>query len=129
MDMGMVLQGSARSVQDAEETRQVGADVMSIGGEFFNRFRGGLKQGRVSGALVFSDEGAQLFWDRKSNEKSAWGVGARTVFEATVGFCAVDRSGSGDYRRSDRVGGTRRIVRTGKALGRSFRCDRQSSHR
>src|SRR5215471_9564279 len=80
MDMGMVLQGSARSVKDAEETRQVGADVMSIGGEFFNRFRGGLKQGRVSGALVFSDEGAQLFWDCKSNEKMVRGEVALEVF-------------------------------------------------
>jgi hypothetical protein len=128
MDMGMVLQGSSPSVKDAEETRQVGADVMGIGGEFFNRFRGGLKQCGVSGALVFSDEGAQLFWDRKSDEKMVGGELALELFlKPLSGF--VGMSGSGDYRRSDRVGGTRRIVRTGKALGRSFRCDRPSSHR
>ena len=80
MDMGMVLQGSSPRVKDAEETRQVGADVMGIGGEFFNRFRGGLKQGRVSGALVFSDEGAQLFWDCKSNEKMVRGELAFELF-------------------------------------------------
>jgi hypothetical protein len=80
MDMGMVLQGSSPSVKDAEETRQVGADVMGIGGEFFNRFRGGLKQCGVSGALVFSDEGAQLFWDRKSDEKMVRGELALELF-------------------------------------------------
>src|SRR4029453_1314461 len=80
MDMGMVLQGSSPSLKDAEETRQVGAEVMWIGGEVFNRFRGGLKQCRVSGALVFSDEGAQLFWDRKSNEKMVRGELALELF-------------------------------------------------
>ena len=80
MDMGVILQGSSPSVKDAEETRQVGADVMWIGGEFFNRFRGGLKQCRVSGALVFADEGTQLFWDRKSNEKMVRGELALELF-------------------------------------------------
>src|SRR5438132_14377276 len=80
MDMGMVLQGSSPSVKDAEETRQVGADVMWIGGEFFNRFRGGLKQGGVSGTLVFADEGADFFWDRKSNEKMVRGELALELF-------------------------------------------------
>jgi hypothetical protein len=78
--MGMVLQGSSPRVKDAEETRQVGAEVMGVGGEFFNRFRGGLKQGRVSGTLVFSDEGPQLFWDRKSNEKMVGGELALELF-------------------------------------------------
>ena len=80
MDMGMVLQGSSPGMQDAEETRQVGAEVVWIGGKFFNGFRGGLKQSRISGALVFADEGAEFFWDRKSNEKMVRGELALELF-------------------------------------------------
>jgi hypothetical protein len=35
MDMGMLLQGSSPSVKDAEEARQVGAEVMGIRGRVF----------------------------------------------------------------------------------------------
>ena len=48
MDMGMILQGSSPGVQDAEEAREIGADVILIEGEFFNRVRGRLEQSGVS---------------------------------------------------------------------------------
>ena len=60
MDMGVILQGSSPSVKHSKETRQISTEVMWIGGKFFNLFRGGFKQGGVSGALVFADEGTQF---------------------------------------------------------------------
>ena len=80
MDMGMVLQGSSPGVKDAEETRQISTEVMLIGGKFFDGLRRGLKQGRVSAALVFADEGAHCFWDRKSDEKMVRGELALELF-------------------------------------------------
>ena len=80
MDMGMVLQGSSPSVKHAKETRQISTEVMWIGGKFFNGFRGGLKQGRVSGALVFADEGAQLLWHREGEKEMVRGELAVDLF-------------------------------------------------
>ena len=51
-----------------------------IGGEFFNCLRGGLKQGGVSGALVFAHEGAQLFWDSEGDEEMVSGELAVDLF-------------------------------------------------
>ena len=48
MDMGMILQGSSPGVQDAEEAREIGTDVLLIEGEFFDGVRGGLEQSGVS---------------------------------------------------------------------------------
>ena len=67
-------------MKDAKETRQVGADVMWIGGEFFNRFRGGLKQCRVSGALVFAHQGAQVFRHREGEKEMVRGELAVDLF-------------------------------------------------
>ena len=80
MDMGMVLQGSSPGVKHSKETRQIGAEVMLIGGEFFNRLRGGLKQGRVSGALVFSDKGAQVLRHREGEKEMVRGELAVDLF-------------------------------------------------
>ena len=35
MDMGVILEGSSPGVKDAEETREISADVMLIGASFF----------------------------------------------------------------------------------------------
>ena len=69
----MVLQGSSPGVKDTEETRQIGAEVMLIGGKFFDGVGRGFEQGRVSHALVFADEGAQLFWDREGEKEMVRG--------------------------------------------------------
>ena len=37
VDMGMILQGTTPGVKDAEESREISADVMFIQGEFFDK--------------------------------------------------------------------------------------------
>jgi hypothetical protein len=64
----MIVQGSSPGVQDAEEAGEIGPDVLSIEGEFFDGIGGSLEQGGVSPALVLPHEGAQRFWDRKGNQ-------------------------------------------------------------
>ena len=80
MDMGVILQGSSPGVQHAKEAWQIGTDVTLIRNKFFDGLRRGLKQGGVSGTLVFADEGAHFFWDRKSNEKMVRGELAVDLF-------------------------------------------------
>ena len=65
----MILKSSTPSVQDAEETGEVGADVLLIEGEFFEGVGGSLEQSGVRHALILPHEGAQRFWDRKGNEE------------------------------------------------------------
>ncbi len=48
----MILQGSSPGVQDAEEAGEIGADMLSIEGEFFDGIGGSLEQSGVSQALV-----------------------------------------------------------------------------
>ena len=48
VDMGMVLQGSSPGVQNTEEAWEIGTDVLSIEGEFFDGLRGRLEQSRVT---------------------------------------------------------------------------------
>src|SRR3970282_1607548 len=69
MDMGMIVQGSSPGVQDAEESGEIGPDVLLIEGEFFDGIGGSLEQSGVSQALVLPHEGAQRFWDRKGNQE------------------------------------------------------------
>jgi hypothetical protein len=56
-------------VQHTEEAREIGTDVLSIEGEFFDGIRGSLEQRGVTGALVLPHEGAQGFWDRKRDQE------------------------------------------------------------
>ena len=65
----MIVQGSSPGVQDAEESGEIGPDVLLIEGEFFDGIGGSLEQSRVSQALVLPHEGAQRFWDRKGNQE------------------------------------------------------------
>lgn len=60
-------------MKHSKEARQISTDVMVIGGKFFNGVRGGLKQGRVSGTLVFSDKATQVRWHRKGEKEMVRG--------------------------------------------------------
>ena len=73
MDMGVILQGSSPGVKDAEESREISADVMFIQGKFLDRFGGGLEQGRVSHPLVFTNEAAQILRDGKGEQEMMTG--------------------------------------------------------
>ena len=65
----MILQGSSPGVQDAEEAWEIGTEVFSIKGKFFDRIRRRLEQSGVTGALVLAHERTQLFWDGKRDEE------------------------------------------------------------
>ena len=73
MDMGVKLQGPSPGVKDAEESREISADVMFIRSKFFDRFGGGFEQGRVSWPLVFANEAAQVLWDGKGEQEMMTG--------------------------------------------------------
>jgi len=60
-------------VKHSKETRQISTEVMLIGGKFFDGLRGGLKQGRVSGTLGFSDKATQFLWDREGEKEMVSG--------------------------------------------------------
>src|SRR3989304_4192646 len=80
MDMGMVLQGTSPGVQHSKEARQISPEVMWIGGKFFHGVRRGLKQGRVSHALVFANKGAQALWHREGEKEMVGGELAVDLF-------------------------------------------------
>ena len=65
MDVGVILEGSSPGVEDSKESWEIAADVVLISGEFFDGLGGGFEQGRVSQPLVFADEAAEFFWNRK----------------------------------------------------------------
>ena len=69
MDMGMVLQGSSPGVENTEEAWEIGTDVFSIEGKFFDGLGGRLEQSRVTQALVLAHERTQLFWDCERDEE------------------------------------------------------------
>ena len=69
VNMGMVLQGASPSVEHAEEAWEIGTEVFSIEGKFFDRIRRRLEQSGVTGALVLAHERTQLFWDGKRDEE------------------------------------------------------------
>ena len=73
MDMGVKLQGTAPGVKDAEESREITADVMLIQGKFLDRFGGSFEQGRVSHALVFTNESAETLRDGESDQEMVAG--------------------------------------------------------
>jgi hypothetical protein len=73
MNMGVILEGSSPGVKDAEESREISADVMLIRSKFLHSFGGGFEQGRVSCPLVFADEAAQILWDGKSEQEMVTG--------------------------------------------------------
>ena len=73
MDMGVILEGSSPGVQDAEESREISADVMFIQSKFLHSFGGGLEQGRVSYPLVLTNEAAQILRDGKSEQEMVTG--------------------------------------------------------
>ena len=60
-------------MEHSKETRQISTEVMGIGGKFFDGLRRGLKQGRVSGALVFSHQGAQVLRHREGEKEMVSG--------------------------------------------------------
>src|SRR3990170_8254657 len=80
MDMGMVLQGTSPGVQHSKKARQISTEVMWIGGKFFHGVRRGLKQGRVSHALVFANKGAQALWHREGEKEMVGGELAVDLF-------------------------------------------------
>lgn len=73
MDMGVKLEGSSPGVKDAEESREISADVMLIRSKFFHRFGGSLEQGRVRYPLVLTNESAQTLRDGKSEQEMVTG--------------------------------------------------------
>jgi len=73
MDMGVILEGSSPGVKDAEETREISADVMLIRSKFLHSFGGGLEQGRVRYPLVLTNEAAQFLRDGKSEQEMVTG--------------------------------------------------------
>ena len=70
MEMGVILQGSSPGVKDAEETREISADVMLIRSKFLHSFGGGIEQGRVRYPLVLTNEAAQFLRDGKSEQET-----------------------------------------------------------
>jgi hypothetical protein len=73
MDMGVILEGSASGVEDAEESGEITADVFFIQSEFFDGFGGSLEQASVSCPLVLTDETAQTLWDGKGEHEMVAG--------------------------------------------------------
>src|SRR4029453_19334206 len=80
MDMRMGVEGSSPSVKHSKEARQISTEVMLIGGKFFDGLRRGLKQGRVSGALVFAHQGAQVLRHREGEKEMVSGELAVDLF-------------------------------------------------
>ncbi len=73
MEMGVILQGSSPGVKDAEESREISADVMLIRSKFLHSFGGGLEQGRVRYPLVLTNESAQILRDGISEKEMVTG--------------------------------------------------------
>jgi hypothetical protein len=73
MEVGVILQGTSPGVKDAEETREISADVMLIRSKFLHSFGGGLEQGRVRYPLVLTNEAAQILRDGKSEQEMVTG--------------------------------------------------------
>jgi hypothetical protein len=69
MNVWMILESASPGVQYTEEAWKISADVLGIGSEFFDGVRRSLEQGGVARALMLSDEGAQLFWNGKSDQE------------------------------------------------------------
>jgi hypothetical protein len=88
--MGMILQGSSPGVQDAEEAGEIGADVLWIEGEFFDRIRRRLEQSGVTDTLVLPHQDAQRFWDRKRDqEMMTRELALDLFFEPLLGFIVL----------------------------------------
>jgi hypothetical protein len=79
-------------VEDAEESREITADVVFVEGEFFDGLGGGLEQGRVSHLLVFANEAAQIFRDGKGEQEMMTGELAFDLFfQPLAGFMVLTR--------------------------------------
>ena len=63
MDMGVKLEGSSPGVKDAEESREISADVVLIWSEFLDGVGRGFEQGRISHPLVLTDEAVEVVRD------------------------------------------------------------------
>ena len=88
--MGMILQRSSPSMQEAEEAGEIGTNVLLIGGEFFDGIGGSLEQSGVSQALVLSHEGAQWFWDCKGNQEMvSWELALDLFLQPLLGFTVL----------------------------------------
>jgi hypothetical protein len=92
MEMGVILEGSSPGVEDAEESREITADVVFVEGEFFDGLGGGLEQGRVSHPLVFANEATQIFRDGKGEQEMMTGELAFDLFfQPLAGFMVLTR--------------------------------------
>ena len=90
VNMGMVLQGAPPSVEHAEEAWEIGTEVFSIEGKFFDRIRRRLEQSGVTGALVLAHEGAQLLWDGKGDQEvMTRELALELFFEPLLGFVVL----------------------------------------
>ena len=79
-------------MKDAEETREISADVMLIRSKFLHSFGGGLEQGRVSHPLVFANEAAQILRDGKGEQEMMTGELAFDLFfQPLAGFMVLTR--------------------------------------
>jgi hypothetical protein len=77
-------------MQHAEESWEIGADVLWIEGEFFDGIRGSLEQSGVTDALVLPYERAQLFWDGESNQEVvSWKLTLDVFFEPLLSFTVL----------------------------------------
>ena len=86
----MILQGSSPGVENTEEARQIGADVLLIRGEFFDGVGGSLEQSGVSHALVLPHEEAQSFRDREGHEKvMTWELALDLFLQPLLGFTVL----------------------------------------
>jgi hypothetical protein len=92
MEMGVILQGTSPGVKNAEETREITADVMLIRSKFLHSFGGGLEQGRVRYPLVLTNEPAQILRDGKGEQEMVTGELAFDLFfQPLAGFMVLTR--------------------------------------
>jgi hypothetical protein len=90
MDMGVILEGTTPGVKDAEESREISADVVLIQGKLLHRFGGGFEQSRISHPLVLTDEAAQALRDGESKQEMVTGeLAFQLLFEPLLGFMVL----------------------------------------
>jgi hypothetical protein len=90
MEMGVKLEGSSPGVKDAEESREISADVVLIWSEFLDGVGGGFEQGRISHPLVLTDEAAEVVRDGESKQEMVTGeLPFQLLFEPLLGLMVL----------------------------------------
>jgi len=87
VDMGMVMELAAPGVKDAEESREIASDVLSIRGQFLDGLRGGGEQGGIGSPLIAADEASEVFRDGEGDHEVVSGqLSLDLSFEPLVGL-------------------------------------------